>query len=39
MGFDAVVVGAIASVVISILVVGVIAYRVLKQIGDDKAQD
>jgi len=39
MGFDAVVVGAIVSVVISIVVVAVIAYRVLSQMGDDKSKD
>lgn len=39
MGFDAVVVGAIASVVISIVVVGVIAYHVISKIGGDKAKD
>lgn len=39
MGFDAVVIGAIASVVIAIVVIGVIAYNIVKRVGDDKAQD
>lgn len=39
MGLDAVVIGAIASVVISIVVVGVIAYNIVKQAGRDKAED
>jgi hypothetical protein len=39
MGIDAVVVGAIASVVISIVVVGVIAYNIVKQAGQDQTQD
>ncbi len=39
MGFDAVVIGSIASVVVAILVVGVIAYRIMKQMGDDNKQD
>jgi len=38
MGIDAVVVGAIASVVICIVVVAFIAYNVLKKM-DDKSQD
>lgn len=39
MGIDAVVVGAIASVVISIAVVGVIAYKIVKQAAKDQTQD
>lgn len=39
MGFDAVVIGAIASVVICIVVIGVIAYNIVKQVGEDKTQD
>jgi hypothetical protein len=39
MGIDAVVVGAIASVVISIVVVAVIAYNIVKQAGQDQTQD
>ncbi len=39
MGIDAVVVGAIASVVISIVVVGVIAYKIVKQAAKDQTQD
>lgn len=39
MGIDAVVVGAIASVVISIVVVGFIAYNIVKQAGQDQKND
>ena len=39
MGLDAVVLGAIASVVISILVVGFIAYKIVKQAGEEKSED
>jgi hypothetical protein len=39
MGFDAVVIGSIASVVVAIIVVGVIAYRIMRQMGDDNEND
>jgi hypothetical protein len=39
MGFDAVVVGSIASVVVAIIVVGVIAYKIVKQMGDGDKKD
>lgn len=38
MGFDAVVVGAIASVVIAIVVLAVIGYNIVKNM-DDKSKD
>jgi len=38
MGFDAVVIGAIASVVIAIVVLAVIGYNVVKKM-DDKSKD
>lgn len=38
MGFDAVVVGAIASVVIAIVVFAVIGYKIVKNM-DDKSKD
>ena len=38
MGFDAVVVGAIGSVVLCIVVIAVISYKIIKKM-DDKSQD
>jgi hypothetical protein len=38
-GFDAVAIGAIASVVIAIVVVGFIAYQIVKRVGEDKQED
>lgn len=39
MGLDAVVIGALASVVISVIVVAVIAYRIIKGMGDDNSKE
>ncbi len=39
MGIDAVVVGAIAGVVITIVVLAVISYRIIKNMDDNKSQD
>jgi hypothetical protein len=39
MGLDAVVIGALASVAISVIVVAVIAYKIIKNMGDDKTEE
>ncbi len=38
MGFDAVAVGAIGSVVLAIVIIAVISYKIVKKM-DDKSQD
>jgi hypothetical protein len=38
MGIDAVVIGAIASVVVAIVIIGIIGYRIIKSM-DDKSSD